>query len=85
MAGTGQDYHHWPSSGFTLGTLELHHDGLCSVGGTAAAVYAGATVARLVGLDAGAVLIGEMDGCFTSRHPLTLTAFLQGHKEPLPK
>lgn len=51
------------------------------MGGTAASVCAGATVARLVGLDAGAVLIGEVDSLVAPHHPLALTAFLQGEKE----
>ena len=80
VAGTSQDGHDWFPGGFTVGTLELHHSSLGSVGGTAAAVCAGATVARLVGLDAGAVLIGEVDGCVAPHHPLTLTASLQGEK-----
>lgn len=61
MAGTGQDHHNRPPSGFTAGTLEVHQSSLGSVGGAAAAVCAGAAVARLVGLDTGAVFIGEVD------------------------
>lgn len=76
MAGAGQDRHDWLPSGFAVGALELHQAGLGAVGGTATAVRAGATVARLVGLDAGAVLIGELNGVVTSRHPLALTASL---------
>lgn len=78
MAGTGQDYHDRPPGGFTAGTLELHQGGLGSVGGTAAAICAGTTVARLVGLDAGAVLIGEVDGFVTPHHLLALIASLRG-------
>lgn len=81
MAGTGQDHHDRSPAGFTVGTLELHQGGLGSVGGAAAGVCAGATVARLVGLDAGAVLIGEVDGFVDPHHPLTLTASLHGVKE----
>lgn len=76
VAGTGQDHHDRSPAGFTVGTLELHQGGLGSVGGAAAGVCAGATVARLVGLDAGAVLIGEVDGFVAPHHPLTLTASL---------
>lgn len=83
VAGTGQDHHDWPPGGFTVGTLELHQGGLGSVGGTAAAVCAGATVARLVGVDAGAVLIREVDGFVAPHHPLALTASLRGEKDPL--
>lgn len=83
VAGTGQDRHDGLPGGFTVGTLEVHHDGLGSVWGAAAAVCAGATVARLVGLDAGAVLVGEVDGCVAPHHPLAFTASLQGDKETL--
>lgn len=83
VAGTGQDHHDRPPGGFTAGTLELHQGSLGSMGGTAAAVCAGAAVARLVGVDAGAVLIGEVDGFVTPHHPLALTASLRGEKEPL--
>lgn len=76
MASTGQDHHDRPLDCFTFGTLKLHQGGLGSVGGTAAAVCAGATEARLVGLDTGAVFIGEVDGFVTSHHPLTLAASL---------
>lgn len=76
MAGTGQDHHDWPPGGSAVGTLELQQGGLGSVGGTAAAVCAGAAVARPVGLDAGAVLVGEVDSCVTPHHPLALTASL---------
>lgn len=81
MAGTGQDRHDWLPGGFTVGALELHQAGFGSVWGTAASVRAGATVARLVGLDAGAVLIREVNGVVTSRHPLTLTASLLQERE----
>lgn len=83
VAGTGQDHHDWPPGAFTVGTLELHQRGLRSVGRAAAAVYTGATVARLVGLDAGAVLVREVDGFIAPHHPLALTASLQGEKDAL--
>lgn len=83
MAGTGQDHHDRPPGGFSVGTLELHQGGLGSVGGTAAAVCAGATVARLVGVDGGAVLVGEVDGCVTPHHPLALTASLRGRERTI--
>lgn len=57
MTGTRQDHHDRPLAGFTAGALEVHQDGLGSVGGAAATIYAGATVARLVRLNTGAVLI----------------------------
>lgn len=82
MTDTSQDHHHRPPGCFTFGTLELHQGGPGSVRGTAAAVCARATVARLVDLDAGAVLIGEVDGCIAPHHPLTPTACLQGETEP---
>ena len=81
MTGAGQDHHHRPLGGFAVGTPEVHQGGLGSVGGAAAAVYAGATVARVVGMDAGAVLIGEVDGSVTPHHPLALTASLWGEEE----
>lgn len=76
MASAGQDHHDWPLASFTVGTLKVHQGSLGSVGGTAAAVRACSTVARLVCLDTGAVFIGEVDGCVTSCHPLTLAASL---------
>lgn len=82
MAGTGQDRHDWPLAGFTIGTLEVYQDGLGSVGCTAAAIYAGATVTRLVGLNTGTVLIGEVHGFLTPHHPLALTASLHRDKHP---
>lgn len=85
VAGTGQDRHDRPPGGFTVGTLELHQGGLGSVGGAAAAVCAGATVARLVWLDAGAVLIGEVDSCVAPHHPLAFIASLRGEKETFTK
>ena len=81
MAGTGQDHHDWPPGGFAAGTLELHQGGLGSMGGTAAAVCAGATITWLQGLDTGAVLIGEVDGFVAPYHPLALSASLLGGKE----
>lgn len=81
MTDAGQDHHHRPLGGFAVGTLEVHQGGLGSVGGAAAAVCAGAAVARLVGTDAGAVLIGEVDGGVAPHHPLALTASLWGEKE----
>lgn len=80
MAGTGQDHHDRPPGGFTVGTLEVHQGRLGSVRGTASAVCAGSTVAWFVGLDAGAVLIGEVDSCVTPHHPLALAASLWGQK-----
>ena len=81
VAHAGKDRHDWPPGDFTIRTLEIHQSSLGSVGGAAAAVCAGATVARLVGLDAGAVLIGEVDGLVAPHHPLALAASLQGEKE----
>lgn len=81
VAGTRQDHHDWSPGRFTFGAAELHQGGFGPVWSTAAAVRAGATVARLVGLDAGAVLIGEVDGRVAPHHPLTLTASLQGGKK----
>lgn len=82
MAGTGEDHHDRPLAGFTTGTPEVHQDSLGSVGGTASAIYAGATIARLVGLNTGTILIGEVYGFLTPHHPLALTASLQGDKDP---
>lgn len=81
MAGTGQDYHDWPSGSQAIGTVELYQGCFGSVGSTAAAVCAGATVARLVGLDTGAVLIGEVNGFFTPDHLLAPTASQLGERE----
>lgn len=83
MASTGQDHHDRPPGGFTIGTLEVHQGRLGSVGGTAASVCAGATVARLVGLDTGAVLIGEVDGFVALHHPLALAASLPGRERAI--
>lgn len=57
VADTGKDHHDRLAARFTIGTLELHQSALGSVGGAAAAVCAGTTVAGPVGQDAGAVLI----------------------------
>lgn len=76
VTGAGQDHHDRPLGGFTAGTRELHQGGLGSVGGAAAAVCAGATEARLVGLDTGTVLVGEVDCLVAPHHPLALTALL---------
>lgn len=83
MAGAGQDHHDRPPGGFAVSTLEVQHGRLGPVGGAAAAVSAGAAVARFVGLDAGAVPVGELDGCFAACHPLALTASLQGRERRL--
>lgn len=77
VAGTGHDHHDQPLGGFATGTLEIHEGGLGSVGGAAASVHAGATVARLVGQNAATVLVGEVHGRFAPQHPLALTASLQ--------
>lgn len=76
MASAGQDHHDGPSGGFSVGTPEFHQGRLGSVWGAASAIIAGAAVPWFVDLDAGAVLIGQMDGCVTPHHPLTLVAFL---------
>lgn len=81
MAGTGQDGHDWLPACFAISTLELHQSCFGSVGGAAAAVCAGATVTGLVGLDAGAVLIGKVHSFVTPHHPLTLAASLWGDKD----
>lgn len=78
VARTGQDQHDRPLGGFTVGTLELHQSCLGSVGGAASAVCAGATVAWFVGLDTGAVLMGEVGRCVAPDHPLALAASLKG-------
>lgn len=76
VADAGQDHHDRPLAGFTAGARELHQGGLGSVWGAATAVCAGAAVARFVGLDAGAVLVGEVDGCIAPYHSLAFTASL---------
>lgn len=81
VAGAGLDEHHVLLHDLSVGAFELHGQGGGSVGGAAAAVCAGAAVARLVGTDAGAVLIGEVDGGVAPHHPLALTASLWGEKE----
>lgn len=80
MAGAGHYHHYRPPGGFTVSALEVHQGRLGSVGGTATAVCAGPTVAWFVGLDARAVLIGEVDSRVTPHHPLALTASLQVEK-----
>lgn len=70
MADTCQDHHDWSPGGLSLSTLELHQCGFGSVGGTAAAVCAETTEARLVGLHAGAVLISQMNGFVPPHRPL---------------
>lgn len=78
VAGTGQDDHDGPPGGFASSAAELHQGRLGPVRRAAAAVGAGAAVARLVGLDAGAVLVGEVDGRLAAHHPLAPAAYLQG-------
>lgn len=78
MAGTRHDHHDRPPCSFPISTLELHQRGFGSVRGAAASVCAGATEARFVGLDAGAVLIGEVNGFAAPHHLLAPTASLQG-------
>lgn len=80
MAGAGQDHHDGPPGGFAVGALELHHGRLGSVWCAASSVCAGAAVARFIGLGAGAVLVGEVDGCLAPHHPLALAASLQGRR-----
>lgn len=80
MAGTGQDHHDWPPGAFTVGTLEVHQGRLGSVGGAASAVCAGPAVTWCVGLDAGAVFVGEVRGLAAPHHPLALAASLQVKK-----
>lgn len=80
MAGAGQDHHDGPSGGFAVGALELHHGRLGSVRRAAPSVRAGATVARFVGLGAGAVLVGEVERRLAPHHPLALAASLQGRR-----
>lgn len=78
MAGTRHDHHDQPPCAFTVSTLEVHQRGFGPVRGAAAAICAGATEARFVGLDAGAVLMGEVNGFVTPHHLLAPTASLQG-------
>lgn len=80
MAGAGQDHHDRPPGGFTIGALEVHQGRLGSVGGAASAVCAGAAVTWCVGLDARAVLVGEVRGRGALHHPLALAASLQEKK-----
>lgn len=80
MAGTGQDHHDRPSGTFTVGALEVHQGRLGSVRGAASAVCAGPAVTWFVGLDARAVLVGELHGCAALHHPLALAASLQMKK-----
>ena len=85
VAGAGLDEHHVLLHDLSVGAFELHGQGGGSVGGAAAAVCAGATVTRLVCLDAGAVLIGEVDGRVAPHHPLAFIASLWGEKETFTK
>lgn len=79
MADAGQNDHNWPPGGFTINTLEVQQSGPGPVWCAAATVSTSAAVARLVGLNTAAVLVGEVDRCVAPHHPLTLTASLQGH------
>lgn len=78
MADAGQDDHDWPPRGFAAGAAELHQGRLGPVWRAAASVGAGAAVARLVGLDAGAVLVGKVLSRLAAHHPLAPAASLQG-------
>lgn len=77
VAGAGQDHHDRPPGAFTVGALEVHQGRLGPVGGAATAVCAGPAVTWRVGLDAGAVLVGEVRGRAAPHHPLALAASLQ--------
>lgn len=81
VADAGQDDHDGSLGGFATGAAELHHGRLGPVRRAAAAICAGAAVARLEGLDAGAVLVGEVDGCLTAHHPLAPAVSLQGAED----
>lgn len=83
VAGTGQDHHDRPPGAFTVGALEVHQGRLGSVGGAAPAVCAGPAVTWFVGLDARAVLVGELHGRAALHHPLALAASLQMKKVTL--
>lgn len=65
-----------------VGTLELHQSGLGSVGGAAASICAGATVARLVGQNTGAVLMLKVNSFVAPHNPLA-SACLLGEEEIL--
>lgn len=80
VAGTGQDHHDRPPGGFTVDALEVHQGRLGSVGGAASAVCAGPAVTWCVGLDARAVLVGEVCGRPAPHQPLALAASLQVKK-----
>lgn len=80
MAGAGQDRHDRLPGGFTVGALEVHQGCLGSVGSAATAVSAGPAVTWFVGLDARAVLVGEVHGRAAPHHPLALAASLQMKK-----
>ena len=76
MAGAALDHHDGPLGRSAVGAAELHQGGLGGVGRAAAAVAAGATVARLVGLHAAAVPVGEVNCLDALHHPLALAASL---------
>lgn len=78
VTGARRDHHDGPPCSLPISTLELHQRGFGSVRGAAASVCAGATEQRFVGLDAGAVLIGEVNGFAAPHHLLAPTASLQG-------
>lgn len=71
VAGAGVDEHHGPFDHPVVWAGKLHLCRLGAVRGAAAAVIAEATEAWTVGLGAGAVLEGEVDGFWA---PLGLEA-----------
>lgn len=62
MAGTGLDEHHFPFHDLSIGALELHGEGGCSVGCAAAPVSADTTELSSVRLHAGAARQLKLDG-----------------------
>lgn len=61
MACAGLDEHHFPFHGLSIGALELHGEGGCSVGCAATPIGADATELSSVGLHAGAARQLKLD------------------------
>lgn len=77
VTGAGTDDHDWFLDGLPRRALELHLDGLGIVGGAAAAVTADSAEPGLVGQQAGAVLVLQMDGLQRLLRAETLFSLLQ--------
>lgn len=80
MACAGLDEHHFPFHGLSIGALELHGEGGCSVGCAATPIGADATELSSVGLHAGAARQLKLDRLGDFGGANALFAFLLGYK-----